>query len=40
VAAKETTGVIAKNRQVGNLRLTAAPQSDQVNFFKNGLSCE
>ena len=36
----ETTGVTARDRQVGNLPLTAAPQSDQVNFFKNGLTCE
>ena len=40
VAAKETTGVTAKNRQVGNLPLTTTPESDQVNFLKNGLTCE
>jgi hypothetical protein len=40
VAAKETTGVTAKNRQAGNLPLTTTPESDQVNFLKNGLTCE
>ena len=40
VAAKETTGVTAENRQVGNLPLTTTRESNRVNFFKNGLTCE
>jgi len=39
-AAKEITRVIAENRQVGNLPLTTTRESDRVNFFKNGLTCE